>query len=132
MKKTNEKWSLFLIATFTVFCGITDNLLKGTEAKSENQLVDMVMLDFDDTGLKDIILGDVEIGFKVDIYTYNIKVNELDNLSIIPVLTSDNIIYTIDVIGDVNVDKSVIAIIYINVGSENEKKYTLFIEEIEK
>lgn len=130
MKKINEKWSLFLIATFTVFFGITNNLLKGTEAKEENYLVDNVVLDLDGNGLRNIILGDIDIEFNPDIYSYKIKVKELDNLSVIPILTNDNIMYTVDIIGDIKTDKRVIIIVSVNIGLDNEEKYMLFIEEI--
>ena len=130
MKKINEKWGLFLIATFTIFFGITNDLLKGTEAKKEDNLTDIVMLNFDEMGLKDIILGDIDVNFKTDVYIYNVKVNKLDNLFIVPALTNDNIVYTVDVVGNPNVDKNIEIIVSVNIGLKNEKKYTLFIEEI--
>ena len=120
MKIINEKWSLFLVATFTVFFGITNSLLKGTEAKDNDYLTDVVMLDFNENGLHDIIVGNMILEIKSGVYTYDIEVNELNNLSIIPVLTNNSIMHTIDIIGDINIDKSVIAII--SIGLENTKK----------
>lgn len=131
MKRINEKIFLFLVATFTVFYGITDNLLKATEARVEDVLaMDMVMLDFDDVGLSNIIYGDYEIYFDPEVYTYSLKVNELSNLSILPVLVNDSTKYTVDIIGDVNVDK--IVNVVITVGLENTKKYIIFVEEVDK
>lgn len=131
MKRINEKLVLFLVATFTVFYGITDNLLKNTEANFEDSLLmDMVMLDFDETGLSDIIIDDYEIDFNPDVYTYFIKVNKLSDLSILPVLVDDSTKYTVDIIGDINVDKSVNVVI--TVGLENTKKYIIFVEEVDR
>ena len=45
-------------------------------------------------------------------------------------LTNDNIMYTVDIIGDIKTDKSVIIIVSVNIGLDNEEKYMLFIEEI--
>lgn len=38
--KINEKWTLFLIATFVTFFGVADTLLKGTKANDDRFIVD--------------------------------------------------------------------------------------------
>ena len=127
--KINEKWTLFLIASFTTFFGITNNLLKTTEAKEIEKTNEFVLIDDNGSGLVDVIFKDIDFKFDSNTFSYKIMVDELDKLRILPYVSSDEINYKVNVIGDKNTDINLIVIITVDYPLKDSDVYTFYIEE---
>lgn len=85
--KINEKWTLFLIATFVTFFGIADTLLKGSSALDEMPVNEA----FDDIGFYKCVVDSYNLQNGTDYdYDYNLNDVELNEITSISCLGTEN------------------------------------------
>lgn len=142
--KFNEKWTLFLIATFVTFFGIVNTLLKGTVAsdvlvnEKNNEVINNNMNNSEsgkltgilsytvDNCLSSIELSEGFIDFKSMVSEYLLSVDDFSQLNVYPKLLDDSFSYSVEKIVDDETKKIVIRIMDQN---DNLKVYTIYVTE---
>lgn len=142
--KFNEKWTLFLIATFVTFFGIVNTLLKGTVAsdvlvnEKNNEVINNNMNNSEsgkltgilsytvDNCLSSIELSEGFIDFKSTVSEYLLSVDDFSQLNVYPKLLDDSFSYSVEKIVDDETKKIVIRIMDQN---DNLKVYTIYVTE---
>ena len=142
--KFNEKWALFLIATFVTFFGIVNTLLKGTVAsdvlvnEKNNEVINNNMNNSEsgkltgilsytvDNCLSSIELSEGFIDFKSTVSEYLLSVDDFSQLNVYPKLLDDSFSYSVEKIVDDETKKIVIRIMDQN---DNLKVYTIYVTE---
>lgn len=128
--KINEKWTLFLIATFVTFFGVVDTLIKGTKAIDDDNISNIQSnITEKDTNcdLIDIQLSDGAIEFDCSITEYNITVKNFNLLEVIPIPANDKASFIVDT--NVSLDGKNSVVITVQAENGNTKIYTIYVDE---
>lgn len=143
--KLNEKWTLFLIATFVTCFGVVDTLLKKTMASdviinnhsnvtiqnsnndTNNGKLTGILSYTVDNCLSSIEFSDGSIEFNSTVSEYFLEVTDFSKLEIYPKLLDDSFSYSVEKIMD---DKNKMVVIRIIDKDDNFKMYTVYVKEI--